>query len=102
MIFTKADAYTINYQVENLTREFNVCHRDCIGSLIYLLSTRVGLSFAAPKLAKFSSNLGKVHFEGWVHLLRYIRNNKTLGLRYYAYMKDAPLSILLRKASIKN
>ena len=31
----------------------------------------------------------------------YIRENKTLGLKFYADMKDAPLSKLLRKASIK-
>ena len=60
------------------------------------------LRFAVHKLAKFSSNPGKVHFEGLVHLLRYIRDNKTLGLKYYASMKDAHLSDLLRQASIKN
>ena len=58
-------------------------------------------SFAVHKLAKNSSNPGKVHFEGLVHLLRYIRDNNTLGLKYYAYMNDAPLTELLRQASIK-
>ena len=60
----------------------------------------MGLSFSAHKLAKFSSNHGKVHSELLVHLLRYIRDNKTLGLNYYANIKDAPLSDLLRKARI--
>ena len=60
------------------------------------------LSFAVHKLAKFSSNPGKVHFEGLVHLLRYIRYNKTLGLKYYADMNDAPVTDLLRQASIKS
>ena len=45
MIFTKADASTSNDQVEKLTRGFNIQYRACIGSLIYLLSTRVYLSF---------------------------------------------------------
>ena len=58
------------------------------------------MSFAVHKLVKFSSNPGKVHFEGLVHLLIYIRYDKTLGLKYYAYMKDAPLSYLLRQANI--
>ena len=53
------------------------------------------------KLAKFSSNPGKVHFEGLVHLLMCIRDNKTLGSKYYADMNDAPVSDLLRQASIK-
>ena len=52
------------------------------------------------KLEKFSENPGTVHFEGFVHLLRYIRDNKTLGLKYYSDINDAPVSDLLRKASI--
>ena len=58
-------------------------------------------SFAVRKLAKFSANPGKVHFEGLVHILRYIRDNKTLGLKYYAYIIDAPVTDILRQASIK-
>ena len=72
---------TSDEQVESLTREYNIHYRACIGYLIYLLSTRVDLSFAVHKLAKFSDNPGKLHFEGLVHLLRYIRDNKTLGLK---------------------
>ena len=41
MIFTKEDVSTSDEQVEKLTREFNIHYRACIGSLIYLLSTRV-------------------------------------------------------------
>ena len=69
--------------------------------MIDLLSTRVDLSFAVNKLATFSSNPGKVYFEGLVHLLRYIRDNKTLGLEYYSDKTDAPLSDLLIQANIK-
>ena len=46
------------------------------------------LSFAVHKLAKFSANPGKVRFEVLVHLLRYIRDNKTLGMKYYADLND--------------
>ena len=81
MIFTKEDVSTSDEQVESLTREYSIHYRACIRPLIYLLSTRVDLSFAVHKLAKFSANPGKVHFEGLVHLLRYIRDNKTLGLK---------------------
>ena len=101
MIFTKEDVSTSDEQVERLTREYNIHYRDCIGSLIYFLSTRVDLSFAVHKLAKFSANPGKVHFEGLIHLLRYIRDNKTLGLKYYVNMNDAPVSEVLRQAIIK-
>ena len=53
------------------------------------------------KLENYLENPGKVNFEGLVHLLRYIRDNKTLGLKYYADMNDAPVSDLLRQDSIK-
>ena len=63
MIFTKEDLSTSDEQVEKLTREFNIHYRSCIGSLIYIFSTRVDLSFAVHKLEKFSSNPGQIHFE---------------------------------------
>ena len=101
MIFTKEYLSNSDEQVEKLTREFNIHYRACIGSLIYLLSTRVDLSFTVHKLEKVSANPGKVHCEGLVNLLRYIRENKTLGLKYYADMNDAPVTELLGQASIK-
>ena len=81
MIFTKEDTSTSDEQVEKLTKEFNIHYRACIGSLIYLFSTRLDLSFAVKTLAKFSENPGKVLFEVLVHLLRYISDNKTLGFK---------------------
>ena len=92
MIFTKEDVSTSDEQIEKLTREYNIHYRACIEPLIYLLSTRVDLSFSVHKLAKFSANPGKVHFEGLVPLLRYIRDNKTLGLKYYSDLNDAPVT----------
>ena len=101
MIFTKDDAYNRYDQVEMLNRGFNAYYIPCIGSLIDLLSTRVDLIFPVHKLAKFSSNPGKVNFEVLVHLLRYIRENKILVLNYYANIKYVPLSDLLRQDSNK-
>ena len=101
MIFKKDHTSTSDEQVEKLTRGFKIHYRACIGPLIDLLSTRVDLGFAVHKLANFSANPTKVHFEGLVHLLIYIRYNKTLGLKYYADMNDAPITDLLRQASIK-
>ena len=84
-----------------MTREYNIHYRSFIGSFIYLLSTRVELSFSVHKLAKFSANPGKEHFEGLINLSRYIRDNKTLGLKYYEDLNDAPVTDLLRQPSIK-
>ena len=63
IIFTKEDVSTSDEQIERLNKEYNIHYRACIGSLIYLLSTRVDLSFEVHKLAKFSANLSKVNFE---------------------------------------
>ena len=52
------------------------------------------------KLEKFSSNLSEVRFEGFLHILRYIRENKTLGSKYYSDINDAPVYDLLRQDSI--
>ena len=101
MIFTKDDTFNSYEQVEKLTKEFNIHYRYFIASLIYLLSTRVDLNFSVHKLAKFPANPGKVHLELLIHLLRYIRDNKTLGLNYYADINDAPLTNLLIQAVIK-
>ena len=40
MIFTKEDVSTSYEQIEKFTREYNIHYRACIGSLIYLLSTK--------------------------------------------------------------
>ena len=101
MVFTKDDTSTSDEQVEKLNREYNIHYRACTCSLIYLLSTRGDLIFEVHKLSKFSANRGKVHFDGLIHLLRYIRVNKTLVLKYYEDLKDAPVTDLLRQANIK-
>ena len=62
MVFIKECVSTSDEQVEKLTREYNIHYSACIGSLIYILSTRLDLSFAVHKLANFSENPGKVHF----------------------------------------
>ena len=61
----------------------------------------MNLIFAVHNFTKFSANPGKVNFGVLVHILRYIRDNRNLGLKYYANMNDAPVIDLLRQASIK-
>ena len=100
-MLTMDDVSTSDEQVDKLCREFNIHCRSCIGSLIYLLYTRVDVSFVVHKLEKFSSNLGKVNYEGLVHMLIYIKKYKTFGLKYYAGMNDAFVSGLLRQTNIK-
>ena len=59
------------------------------------------LDFEVHKLAIFLANTGKLHFEGLIHLLRYVRDNKTLGLKYYEDLNYAPVTDLFMQASIK-
>ena len=54
IIFAKDDVSTSDEQVEKLTRGFNIHYISCIGSLIYLSSTRVDFSSCIHKLANFS------------------------------------------------
>ena len=51
LIFTKNNASTSDKKVEKLTREFNIHYKTCIGSFIYLLSTKVYSSFSVHKTA---------------------------------------------------
>ena len=60
----------------------------------------MGLCFSVHNLEIFSSNPGRVHFEGLVHLLRYIWYNKNLGLNYYSKIEDAHLSDILIQDNI--
>ena len=57
--------------------------------------------FCSRQVSKVSSNPGKVNFMGLVYTFIYIKDDWTLGLKYYADIKDAPLSDLLRQANIK-
>ena len=66
-------------------------------SIVY----KSGLAFCSTQVSKVSANPGKVQFKGLIHLLRYIRDNKTLVLKYYADMNDAPVTDLLRQDIIK-
>ena len=88
LIFTKAYNSASDEKLVLLLREYNIHFRACEVSFVYLLSNIVYFCFAVNKLAKFSSNPGKVHFEYLVHLLRYIRDNKNLGLIYYAKIEE--------------
>ena len=65
MIFNMDDVSTSDEQVERLNTEFNINYRYCIKSLIYLLSTRVYLSFTLEKLAKFHQILVKYILRDW-------------------------------------
>ena len=98
MIFTKDDPSNNDEKVEKLTREFDIHYRACIDLFVIYKSE---FEFCSTQVRKVLINPGKVHFEGLVNLLRNVRDNKALGLKYYADINDEPLYDLLRQASIK-
>ena len=62
---TKEDDSTSDEQVEVLSIEYNIHYIDCVGSLIYLLSTKVDLYFAVHKLENFHQILVKYTLKVW-------------------------------------
>ena len=57
--------------------------------------------FCGTQAGFLKANPGRLHFEGLLQLLRYIRYNKNLGLKYYSKIENKPLSDLLRQSRIK-
>jgi len=86
--------------VKALEERFNIAYDSCVGALIYLAQTRPDIAFAVNKLAKFSRSPGIKHFEAILHLLRYLRDNIYLGLRFYSDVKDSPIYKNLRDNNI--
>jgi hypothetical protein len=86
---------------EILAKEYNVDFASCIGSLIYLGMTRCDIVYAVNKLAKFTRLPGRVHFDVLLHLLRYLRDNMLLGIRFYHDVMRSPLIQTLASQEIK-
>jgi hypothetical protein len=84
-----------------LEQEYNVDFASCVGSLIYLGMTRCDIVYAVNKLAKFTRLPGRVHFDVLLHLLRYLRNNTLLGIRFYSDLFRAPLIKMLETQEIQ-
>ena len=82
-----------------LSKEYNIHYKACVEPLIYLF-LQDWIYVLQYTSWNFSSNTGKVNFEGLVHLLRYM-SEKKLGLKYYTKIEDVPIYDLLRQSIIK-
>ena len=60
------------------------------------------LWFAVHKLEFVLANNNKTHFEGLVHLLRYVGEKKNLVLRYYSKIEYETFSGILRQDGINS
>ncbi len=57
------------------------------GALLYLSYTRLDIIYAVKKFAKYTRCLGVVHMEALLHLLRYLRDNMCLGLKFSSHFE---------------
>jgi hypothetical protein len=63
--------------------------------LLYLSYTRPDISCAEVKFAKYTRRPGAVHMEALLHLLRYLRDNIYLRLKFYSNITMSPITRLL-------
>ena len=92
---SSADNYTDLTQVGLLQEEYNIDYASCIGALIYLSQTCTDILFAVNKLAKYSKKPGEVHMQALIHLLRYLRDNSYLGVKFYCNITQSPVYNIL-------
>jgi hypothetical protein len=86
--------------VKVLETKYNMDYASCISSLIYLSMTCCDTVFTINKLAKYSKHPGRNHFEALFHLLRYLRDHPSYGLRFYSDFSLSPNSKMLCKEGL--
>ena len=96
-ILTKDDAaITSGARREACDRFPSVDYHSIVGALIYLSSgTRMDITFAVSKLAKFVKYPGIVHFQALIWLMGYIQHTACRGIKYYHKAEDSPIEKLL-------
>ena len=58
-------------------------YRELVGSWMYLMvCTRPDIAFAISQLSRYNSNHGPEHWNALVHVVRYVKGTKGLGITY--------------------
>jgi len=57
-------------------------YRQLIGSLMYLVNTRLDFCYAINTLSQFMVEPKRAHWAAAKHILRYVRGTVNFGLRY--------------------
>ena len=99
---SKKDCPQNDPQIKEVKLRFgNLNYRSVIGALLYVsCCTRPDIAYAVNKLAKFSNNPGIVHFRGLLHLIGYLKNTSTKGLRFFSNYEDSSIYKLLSEHDI--
>jgi len=84
-----------------LEDQYNIDFASCVGSFIYLGMTHCDIVYVVNKLAKFTRKPGVKHFEALLHVLRYLRDNMLLGIKFYSDCSRSPLITMLQSQEIK-
>jgi hypothetical protein len=68
---------------EDIEKSNKFSYREIVGSLMYLMiSTRPDISYAVGQLAMFLNCYGREHHAAALHLLKYIKGTRDLGITY--------------------
>jgi hypothetical protein len=71
-------------------------YQSLVGMLMYaMLGTWPEIAFAVGVLSKFSSNLGKLHWNQEIHILKYLAGTKHHALIYCGDNKEDLSTIIL-------
>jgi len=81
---TSDDCSSSEDAARQLEKEYSIDFASCIGSLIYLGMTRCDIVHAVNKLAKYTKQPERNHFNALLHVLRYLRDNVLLGIKFYS------------------
>lgn len=67
-------------------------YRAIIGSLMYAsVATRPDISYAVQTLSQFCGNPGVIHWNGAVHVLRYLSSTTDVGITYRRSNDPSPI-----------
>jgi hypothetical protein len=98
---TSDDCSADEETAKRLEKEYNIDFASCVRSLIYLGMTRCDIVHAVNKLAKYTRQPGRNHFEALLHVLRYLRDNSLMGTHFYSDLTRAPLIEMVRSQEIQ-
>lgn len=83
-----------------MQEEYGVVFALSVGALLYFSHTRPAITLAVIKFAKFTQHPGGAHVETLLHLLRCLRGNRYLGLKFYSDINLSLITCLLSSNGI--
>ncbi len=76
--------------VKTMQEGYGIDFSSFVGVLLYLSYARPDITYALVKFAKYTRCPEVVHMEALLHLLRYLKDNMNLGLKFYSDITMKP------------